>query len=971
MSEIDDAYFRSAAQAEAEDEQRRWYELTGEMPPIQANERMAKFQEGLVKGAKAPAQAVAQEKEIGTQIGGALALPLTVPFNAVLQAMQDSDVISPRTRSEIEKSMVAITPLLMGGAGKMPKPSEVATGAKMALEGKPAGKLRIAKDAPIEGPTPEMGTPPPEPVTPTPALGEVRINLERVDASQAVKETMAGVNAMTAERQAGARARQGHAKTIAEAEQSKLTLEQALALPEEPLLDKGDQLRLRDFHNDAATYLDETRRLAKAGDQSARERLWQAFAVATELSIRDEGVGRAYGRGLESRKILSEAGRAPFSPDAILETADKLRDFAGGDPDLLIQALDNLKTKDQRSAFFSGVRNASRLGLDLFDTVYTASLLSGPKPHVGNFLQNLFQAAYSVPERYIAAMMPGGEVGFSEANAYLYGTLTGWENALRLASRSWKWQDPMGKLDAPPTPPSVRMGLGDNTFARAIDLIATPFRALQTVDGAFKGIAGNAELSALAVREARSLGSKPGTIDFWNAVEKLRSRPTEKMLQSVKDWQLIQTLQDPMGPIGQKLAGIKKDVPVVGTIIAPFVHVLNRSAVWAAQRTPGLNVPSMLFGQMAGDIAQGGAARQLALAKFTGGLLTSAVVAKYAADGLITGQGPRNKELRDRWLKAGNIPYGMKLPGMDRPIDYRRALGPIGQIIGVIADASSLMAHLPDAHALEVAAAVGIATGSFITNQTFAGNIGELLDAISDPERSFKNFINRVGGSFVPGAVREAEHYIDPVVRDAQNFVEAFYQNVPGLSEKVAPRIGLDGKPELHPETWPVNIVSPLTIGREANDPVWKEMDRLKIAVGKPSRVIYGSIPPQLQMEDPRQSVGVQLNDDEYEYLCRLAGNDLKVNGKGAWDTMTDMITKGADGYGEQSDGPDGGKAAMLVQTVRKYQKAAENYLLSQNPPLQKAVEKRIEERKRALMPQTMTRAIAPGTFTGTPVIGR
>jgi len=90
----------------------------------------------------------------------------------------------------------------------------------------------------------------------------------------------------------------------------------------------------------------------------------------------------------------------------------------------------------------------------------------------------------------------------------------------------------------------------------------------------------------------------------------------------------------------------------------------------------------------------------------------------------------------------------------------------------------------------------------------------------------------------------------------------------------------------------------------------------------------------------------------EYDWLVRMAGNDLKLPGydKGAKDLLDEMVQgRGplGDLYRQLSDGPEGGKATEIKRIVRDARKQAIAALMS--APQFTAFQAHVEEQRRAL----------------------
>jgi bacterioferritin (cytochrome b1) len=148
----------------------------------------------------------------------------------------------------------------------------------------------------------------------TEGAGEMRLNVERVAADARTKQLMADVNQAQSERLAEHRRVQTHETTVEQSRGAFATLEDALAAPVEDLAaDKAKALAFRDYYNAVAAKVSDLQRRTLKGDAEAADALPTAFAMLGDMAVKDEMAGATIARGLEARKIMSEAGRVDVS----------------------------------------------------------------------------------------------------------------------------------------------------------------------------------------------------------------------------------------------------------------------------------------------------------------------------------------------------------------------------------------------------------------------------------------------------------------------------------------------------------------------------------------------------------------------------------------------------------------------------------------------------------------------------------
>jgi hypothetical protein len=376
----------------------------------------------------------------------------------------------------------------------------------------------------------------------------------------------------------------------------------------------------------------------------------------------------------------------------------------------------------------------------------------------------------------------------------------------------------------------------------------------------------------------------------------------------------------------------------------PFLKTPNRILYWAAQRTPGLNLPFLVAGQLGQDLLTGGAPRQLAAAKIATGAAATAAIAYYAMNGTITGTGPKNREALAVKKLSGWMPSSIKVG--DAYYGYNR-LDPFGMMIGTIADATDIIGHLPEAQADELGMSLAIAFSSNFVSKTYLQGLSDLVETIADPKANAHAYAKNFVRGLVPGVVRAVERTLDPALREANTLLEAMQAQIPGYSTGLPPQRNLFGEVVVSPPGWGPDWLSPIATGKDTNDPVAKEMARLDMRITRAPSAIYGTKPPMFQMEEPRAAEGIQLTPDEYDHFVRLAGNELKVGGKGMHDYLAHMMT--TQSYRAATDGPEGGKAAMIHTVVMKYRAAAQLQLLEDAPDLRMLLEQKKVRRAQQL----------------------
>jgi hypothetical protein len=809
------------------------------------------------------------------------------------------------------------------------------------------------------------------PITPK-APGEARVNVGRIDATASVKKTIQNINAFQAERTAPSRVPVTHAQTVAES-QGALTLEHALSLdPESTMLDRAQMTALRDHYNKAATYVDDLAKRTIQGDAEASADLVNAFTVAGELAVRDEMIARNVARGLEARKILSSAERSAMNLGDIADLSRTLSTAPEIDPGTLAERLTQLRTKAQKEMFAEQTVSGLRAGQNMIYEAWINSLLSGPQTHAANTLSNAGTALWSIPERWLAQNLHFGSdpgVVRGEATAMLRGLVDGFGDGLRLTGKALREGDVsvfgVEKVERPPAITASGAGVAtDSMLGRAIDFLGNvvrmPTRLLTAEDAMFKAVNYRMELKAQAVREATLEGLTGDA--FGRRVADLERNPSPNIKTAAEQFALIQTFNNALGPSGQALMRFVDSTPG-GRLVMPFVRTPINILNYTWQRLPGLN---LLSEKMRSDLATPGAQRDLALGRFSAGLMASATVAILAAQGLITGGGPKDKNLVRELRETGWQPYSIDVG--ETYYAYSR-LDPLGALIGITADASEILGQLPEDDALSIASALGLAVSKHMVSKTYLEGLSNVLEAIQKPDEGAHTYAKGFVRSLVPGLVRQIERQLDPTVRETRTLLDEIKAAVPGWSATLPPRRNLFAEPIRLQGGWGPDLISPIYTSTIKDDPVRNEIVQNRVALSMPSRFVAGPAQPAsgVQIYQPLRAPGLELTLQEYDRYVVLMGKEVKDgNGRNLHEALEAMMRTPE--YQRQSPGSEGGKAGLIKTVVNTYKEIALLRLRQELPELDqdlKAHQMRQLEKKLPIdNPRSPHFGVAPGTLT-------
>lgn len=539
---------------------------------------------------------------------------------------------------------------------------------------------------------------------------------------------------------------------------------------------------------------------------------------------------------------------------------------------------------------------------DILLETWINALLSGPQTHVVNSLSNTLTSLLQIPERAVAGVigkLHGGEKVLLRESAY---QVAGWAQGVKDGLRAF-WQvvkkgdplDELSKLEAMKHRAITGAGLGlKGAVGKAVDVIGEvvriPGRLLMAEDELFKAIASRSEMNALAIRQA----VKEGPHDVAVRAQELLANPTKEMIDAANHAARYVTFTKPLGPAGQAVQHMAKEQPALRVVI-PFIRTPLNIVKFAGERT--LLAP--LSKSVREELAKGGAARDIQLARIAVGTSVGAYIAYLAADGNITGGGPSDPDLKRSLRDTGWQPYSIKIG--DTYYAYNR-LEPLGILFGVSADMAEIYHYIKsDEEKKELASMITKAVAQNLTNKTFLRGLTDLVNTLSDPDRYGERWIQSLAGTAVPTAVAQYTRTQDPVLRATETVLDRIKSRIPGYSEELPPRRNAFGDPIILEGGVGPDLLSPIYESKQRNDPVYNEIAKLKLDIAMPEKKLFGS----------------ELNALEYDRYVVLQGRLVKP-------ALDQLVARP-----EYADLPDWAKRDTIKKVVEDSRRAARIQMVS------------------------------------------
>jgi hypothetical protein len=671
-------------------------------------------------------------------------------------------------------------------------------------------------------------------------------------------------------------------------------------------------------------------------------------------------------------------------------------DEYGGDRALQDMARSYL-TLESRAAQNAMIEKSMMSGVkDIWFSTYINGLLSLGTTHAKNIAGNTFFGLYQIPERLVAGLysnflpkamregelprgmkwfgelVPGSaddKIALDEALTMVQSLRNGVLEGLDLGAKAFKTNQPsdlMTKVELQRAPAESLgeslqrvTGAGQDTWlGKAMEYYGTavtmPGRALMTEDEFFKGVFYRMHINTLITRRGKAVyrNSIEEGMSEADALAKAEAEMTTLFNDPPKDLdeQAMQFAQRGTftGELPPNLAALQKvfNHPAL-KIVVPFFKTPANIGLEVIERTPFAPLSSR-FRQ---EIAAGGVYRDMALAKVTLGSTLLVTFALLAAEGQITGAGPKRQAQREALMRTGWKPYSIKIG--DNYYTYQ-GLEPMSALLAIAADYTEYAINEPDAGKVEevfMGATYGLY--EYLKEQPYLQGVAEITKALglgrSAGELDGTKVINEltkqlggfvIGGSPLPGTtslVAGIERMLNPVANDTRaspelpmgvrGFVEAFNRyrsRLPYANESLPEALNLWGDPIMQAHADPMmramGMVLPTFVSPEQFSEVDDELVRLGSPVGMPDR----------------KYKGVELNPQQYNRLISIYGKETPAKDM----ILQTMRTPGFDLLSLD----DQQKAVQRVHS--KFMDQAKQQLLMEDPTLGVKIDEMTELKK-------------------------
>lgn len=675
------------------------------------------------------------------------------------------------------------------------------------------------------------------------------------------------------------------------------------------------------------TQLDDVATKIKLGDNTDLSLLQQAELQAklgTLLSSYSGATAEA-GRSLSILRNIRKAV-ASKDPDLIKKAMNAL-----GGRDKLEEVANRLAAFDETDVLgkYRYIRSLQKPGAtDWASWYWYTNLLSGPKTQVRNILGNVSNTTFNFVAKpvtagvdYVRYLATGQapSVRFGEVPAEMHGILAGikdgWKKAHFVMKNGFTLDD-VAQLDF--RPPEVAGGIYTNLVGRS----------LEAADQFFRSIAVMGELHAQAYTTAVNQGLKGKA--FQEFYEEFVTNPPVEVMKSVARQGSRAVFRQEPGKIVSGLTSMKNDfdlkLPSGKTVrvfnplkfVIPFVSTPANIMKSSLEVTP--------VGFFTGFFRETAREQSLASGKAAFGTITLLPLAYIAAEGKISGSGPKDRELRDLLYGTGWQPNSIRIG--DKWYSYSN-FQPLALPLSIIANAFELWHY--DGEEVNIGAVIG-KTGNSLFQQSYLSGLAAVQDALENPESFGKSFANKFLTSTVPlsgfrGQLTRAE---DETIRSPETLGESIKSTIPGMSDEVRPKLNVFGEEATRDTGLPEpleflsNFLSPVDVREVKDTPLSQELFRLKdqIQIGFPSKSFTVN------------NAKITLTPDEENELLKLSGQGIKEKLENAvesqrWERM-----------------PDERKVELIKDVIEKERERAKKLLIRQSDRIKDQIKQARKQRQ-------------------------
>ena len=671
--------------------------------------------------------------------------------------------------------------------------------------------------------------------------------------------------------------------------------------------------------------------------------------------------------------------------------ANIVKEFDG---DIITIAKKISQSKTPENILDAVAKTKMQKSIEVFNSAYINSLLSGTPTQEVNFLSSLYEAFIRPLEQIGGGVFRADHktirLGFAQYKGMLHNfkdmwsaTKTAFKQSDSVLDSKMRTQDNLQIVNGRAIRPISASNLGFNGKAgTAIDWIGKfvefPSRLMVTSDELFKQMNYRGRVYANALENTMERGldiySKEGKANIKrilseafdeNGRANIKNNPlNEKALQYAREATFTNSIKN--GSYGDWGSGVDSFLKAHPSLrfLAPFVRTPTNLWRHVENRIPGWGIYTKQMQEMwsSGDRR----ARAEVIGRQMLGFSATTLALMYAFDNVktkdgkvlpkLTGAGPANKDIKKIWLDLGWQPYSIAQINKDGSITYIQynRMDPRFYVFGLVADIKENIDNINEVEAGDAFAAGFLTIYRNTIGKTYMRGIADTLDVLANPTANkISSTFGKIIGSVIPfGAFRnqfESQSY------ETRSFVDGIISRSSLGSLFLDPKRDiLTGKP-IEKVTaglnWnPDGIISvtgltmgPALIGKSVNvkdDPIIYELARLKVPLKQPA----------VKKENVDLSEIKKDGQSAYDYWVQRIG-ETKDSAK---LTFKERLTRefNSDQYKRAQEGGEGtigGKEYIVSKIYDQFKAYAYQDMITKYPEVKKATDKSLTEKSKLM----------------------
>ena len=671
--------------------------------------------------------------------------------------------------------------------------------------------------------------------------------------------------------------------------------------------------------------------------------------------------------------------------------ANIVKEFDG---DIITIAKKISQSKTPENILDAVAKTKMQKSIEVFNSAYINSLLSGTATHEVNFLSSLYEAFIRPLEQIGGGVFRADHktirLGFAQYKGMLHNfkdmwsaTKTAFKQSDSVLDSKMRTQDNLQIVNGRAVRPISASNLGFNGKAgTAIDWIGKfiefPSRLMVTSDELFKQMnyRGRVYTNALENTMERGLDiySKEGKANIKrilseafdeNGRANIKNNPlNEKALQYAREATFTNSIKNgSYGDWGSGIDSFLRSHPSL-RFLAPFVRTPTNLWRHVENRIPGWGIYTKQMQEMwsSGDRR----ARAEVIGRQMLGFSATTLALMYAFDNVqtkdgkplpkLTGAGPANKDIKKIWMDLGWQPYSIAQINKDGSITYLQynRMDPRFYMFGLVADIKENFGNINEAEAGDAFSAAFLTIYRNTIGKTYMRGMADTLDVLANPTANkISSTFGKIIGSVIPlGALRDqfqSQSY------ETRSFVDGIISRSSLGSVLLEPKRDiLTGKPiekVIAGLNWnPDGIISvtgltmgPALVGKSVNvkdDPVIYELARLKVPLKQPA----------VKKENVDLSEIKKDGQSAYDYWIQRIG-ETKDSAK---LTFKERLTRefNSDQYKRAQEGGEGtigGKEYIVSKVYDQFKAYAYQDMINKYPEVKKAIDQSLTQKSKLM----------------------